>query len=150
MFWNVLKRCSSYITGGWDKGFRFLIQFLLKIGSVMLLIMCFSIAVSLSLCHMHMCLEATYVNVCDYPRFQNFFQGCGFSLENGCSVLVVAKLEEVELATSPVPLTPQPRFEEEISWRISFSVLSKYVFRNFFVFVLLAMKTFVQCPATPM
>ena len=52
-----------------------------------------------------------------------FFPGHGLKPENGWNVMVVARLEEKELATSPVPLTSQPKFEEEMSWTISSKTL---------------------------
>ncbi|XP_050716172.1 centrosomal protein of 120 kDa-like [Eriocheir sinensis] len=53
------------------------------------------------------------------------YEGRGLTSQKGWNVQVVSRLEEVELSTSPVPLTTQPKFEEEISWNISLGILSR-------------------------
>lgn len=53
------------------------------------------------------------------------YEGHGLTSENGWNVVVVARLEENELATSPVPLISQPKFEVEMSWTITCDMLCK-------------------------
>ncbi|KAK8404935.1 hypothetical protein O3P69_001494 [Scylla paramamosain] len=59
----------------------------------------------------------------DLALLLSVYEGHGLTPQNGWNVVVVARLQENELATSPVPLVSQPKFEVEMSWTITSDML---------------------------